>query len=118
MHCLSEVDFIITESAFSLLYGVTTLFILVNSCQSSSQEVFQFSKYRFDGLAKFFISFCSQMKLLIESIEMYAFWASDSAQLHYLKQEVFSQMVYLPIVISGSGFFTINRQFLAGVRFF
>lgn len=55
------------------------------------------------------------MRHLIENIELYAFWTSDDAQLHYLKQEIFSQINSLPIYITGSGFFTVDRQYLAGV---
>ncbi|KAJ6648266.1 hypothetical protein Bhyg_03493, partial [Pseudolycoriella hygida] len=80
------------EGSVSLIYGSITLFILVNSCQSSSL----------------------QMKYLIQSIELYAFWTSDNMELHCLKQEIFSQINYLPIYVSGSGFFTIDRQYLAG----
>lgn len=52
----------------------------------------------------------------MESIELYAFWTTDNVHLHHLKQEIFSQISYLPIYITGSEFFTIDRKYLAGVR--
>lgn len=94
---------------------MTTLFILVNSCQSASLKVLYTERFITFSLSTKFLTF--QIKYLIESIELFAFWTTDNVQLHHLKQEIFSQINYLPIYITGSGFFTIDRQYLAGVSF-
>ncbi|KAJ6642677.1 hypothetical protein Bhyg_07630 [Pseudolycoriella hygida] len=81
------------EGLASLLYGMVSLFVLVNSCQSGTLK----------------------MKYLVASIELYAFWTAENIYLHHLKQEIFSQISYLPIYITGSEFFTIDRKYLAGI---
>lgn len=55
---------------------------------------------------------------LIKNIEKLTFWAGDNEKLHLAKHELLSQINNLDLSISGKGFFTIDRQFLAGVSSF
>lgn len=54
---------------------------------------------------------------MIKNIERLTFWAGDDNTLHFVKQELLSQINTLEISINCKGFFTINRQFFAGVCF-
>lgn len=104
--------FHITEGIASLLYGMVSLFVLVNSCQSGTLKVIYKSR---EIIVPKIEEVVFQIKYLVESIELYAFWTTDNVHLHHLKQEIFSQISYLPIYITGSEFFTIDRKYLAGV---
>lgn len=53
---------------------------------------------------------------MIKNIEKLTFRVDGDGLLHFAKQELLSQINNLDISISGKGFFTINRQFSAGVR--
>lgn len=55
-----------------------------------------------------------QIKDLIENIERFTFWATDTP-LYQLKHDILSQISNFPIHISASDFFTIDRKFLAAV---
>lgn len=62
-------------------------------------------------------SLLQKMKL-IDNIEKLLFWPGDNDKLHFAKRELLNQIKNLDISISGKGFFTVDRQFLAGVIFF
>lgn len=47
--------------------------------------------------------------------EKLTFWASNDRMVHIAKNELLDQINHLTISISGKGFFTIDRQFLARV---
>lgn len=67
-----------------------------------------------ENFCEIFIIFFQKTEL-IKNIEKLTFWAGDNEKLHFAKQELLSQINNLDISISGKGFFTIDRQFLAGV---
>lgn len=61
------------------------------------------------------LPFLFQKSKLITNIEKLAFWVGENEALHFAKQELMMQIDNLDISINGNDFFTIDRQFLAGV---
>lgn len=59
--------------------------------------------------------FLHQKIEFIRNIEKLVFWAGDQHKLQFAKQDLIAQMNNLNISISGKGFFTLNRQFMAAV---
>lgn len=53
---------------------------------------------------------------LIRNVERVVFWTPNDQKLYSEKHELLSQINNLDITISGTGFFNLNRHFLAGVR--
>lgn len=63
----------------------------------------------------FVFFFLQQKTAFIKNIEKLSFWADENQKLHFAKQELISQINNLDISISGKGYLTVNRQFMAGV---
>lgn len=53
---------------------------------------------------------------VIKAIEEFVFWTAHDPELYFAKQRLLTQITGLDILISGVGFFTLDRNFLAGVR--
>lgn len=66
---------------------------------------------------QYLIEICNpfQRHAIIKNIEKITFWAGDNQKIRFAKQELLSQINYLDISISGKGFFTIDRKFMAEV---
>lgn len=51
----------------------------------------------------------------MKNIEKIAFWTNNDDKLYSAKLALLSQIENLDLSITGKGFFTLNRQFLANV---
>lgn len=54
---------------------------------------------------------------LLENIERYGFYACDNVQLHEIKNELLEQIRNFSFAVTARGYFTFNRNMLAGVSF-
>lgn len=130
-HTVLNYDCYISPNADALLNVAGTIIttaIVIDACHYSTTQVtlqnkefvcfsIEHEKGKTQSVNYFTIFRVLQKIDLVKNIEKLTFWAGNNEKLYIAKQELLSQINSLNICISGNGFFIVNRQLLAGVRF-
>lgn len=97
------------DTMTTLLLSIITLMIPINSCHYCSSEVTNETKNNFG--TKFMLFHHEQVTHLVEIIERYTFWTSNT-KLYQIKCELLRQIKNFPIKVSVKGFLIMDRRLL------